>query len=204
MTLLLGCADPTLSERWQKFLCNDYQLRLAASTVAMSALIDPGSVKLLLIHRAIADLDSIREFSRFPLIVLTDVPEDLEGIAIYRAGALGYVNSYSTEERLKEVVRVALAGQIWIGQNLMSKIIRGTTAKISSSVHFDEGNLARITGREWEVALLVSKGLTNQQIAQELDIVERTVKAHLGSLFSKTGVGSRLQLALWVKKQFGG
>jgi DNA-binding NarL/FixJ family response regulator len=204
MTLLLGCANPTLSERWQKFLGNDYQLQEATTTAAVSATLIRGGIKLFLIHRSIADLDYIVRLGTSPLIVLADVPEDHEALAIYQSGALGYVNSYIADERLREVVRVALAGQVWIGRSMMSKIIRGTTTRIPSTAPLGGDNLSGITAREWDVALLVGKGLANQQIAHQLDIVERTVKAHLGSLFSKTGVSSRLQLALWVKRQFGG
>ena len=57
----------------------------------------------------------------------------------------------------------------------------------------------RLSDREWEVALLVSKGNSNLEIAAELNISERTVKAHISSIFKKTNTESRLQLALYVK-----
>ena len=56
----------------------------------------------------------------------------------------------------------------------------------------------RLTAREQEIALLVARGLTNRQIAQELSISERTVENHIGKIFRKLGFSSRSQIAAWV------
>ena len=58
------------------------------------------------------------------------------------------------------------------------------------------GRLAFLTGREHEIAALVGIGGTNKQIARQLDISERTVKAHLTEIFRKLGIADRLKLAL--------
>ena len=59
-------------------------------------------------------------------------------------------------------------------------------------------DLDALTAREREIALQVGVGCSNKVIAQRLGITERTVKAHLGSVFGKLGVKDRLQLALLV------
>ena len=56
--------------------------------------------------------------------------------------------------------------------------------------------LKRLTQKEQEVALLLKKGLSNKEIALHVGITERTVKAHLSSIFEKTGAKDRLALAL--------
>jgi DNA-binding NarL/FixJ family response regulator len=61
-------------------------------------------------------------------------------------------------------------------------------------IHNDE--LDDLSERELDVAQYVSKGLSNKQIAFEMDITERTVKAHLTSIFKKTNTKDRLSLAL--------
>jgi two-component system, NarL family, nitrate/nitrite response regulator NarL len=203
MTLLLGCANPTLSERWQKFLGNDYQLQLAVSPPALVAAMAKSDIKLVLLHRTLADLAFITSLKTPPWVVMADVPDDFEAVACYRAGAFGYTNAYIAEARLREVVRVALAGQVWIGQTMMSKIIRGA-ALVNITVAQDELAISGVSKREWEVALLVGKGLSNLEIANTLNVTERTVKAHIGSLFKKTGSKSRLQLALVVKRHLSG
>ena len=59
----------------------------------------------------------------------------------------------------------------------------------------------RLTAREHEVALLVARGLTNRQIAQELSISGRTVENHIGKIFKKLGFSSRSQIAAWVAQR---
>ena len=203
MTLLLGCANPTLSERWQKFLGNDYQLQEAVSPPALVAAMAKSDIKLVLLHRTLADLAFITSLKTPPWVVMADVPDDFEAVACYRAGAFGYINAYIAEARLREVVRVALAGQVWIGQTMMAKIIRGT-APGNIAVAQEEAAIPGISSREWAVALLVTNGLSNLEIANSLDVTERTVKAHIGSIFKKTGSKSRLQLALMVKRHLSG
>jgi predicted ATPase/DNA-binding CsgD family transcriptional regulator/Tfp pilus assembly protein PilF len=59
----------------------------------------------------------------------------------------------------------------------------------------------RLTAREQEVALLVGRGLTNRQIAQELSISERTVENHIGKILKKQGFSSRARIAAWVAQR---
>jgi non-specific serine/threonine protein kinase len=58
-----------------------------------------------------------------------------------------------------------------------------------------------LTPREQEVALLVGRGLTNRQIAQELSISERTVENHIGKILKKLGFSSRARIATWVAQR---
>jgi serine/threonine-protein kinase PknK len=62
---------------------------------------------------------------------------------------------------------------------------------------------AMLTRREEEVAILVSRGLTNRQIATELSISAHTVATHVGKTMRKLGLSSRSQLAAWVAEQQG-
>jgi DNA-binding NarL/FixJ family response regulator len=55
-----------------------------------------------------------------------------------------------------------------------------------------------LTARERDVALLVARGLSNRQIADELFIGERTVETHVGNVLGKLGFSSRTQIATWV------
>jgi DNA-binding NarL/FixJ family response regulator len=57
-----------------------------------------------------------------------------------------------------------------------------------------------LTRREGEVLDLVGQGFANKQIARRLGIGERTVKAHLTSIYQRLGVGDRVQAALWAQE----
>jgi DNA-binding NarL/FixJ family response regulator len=64
-------------------------------------------------------------------------------------------------------------------------------------------SLPALTAREQEVLDLVGEGLANKQIARRLGIAERTVKAHLTSVFQAIGVTDRTQAALWAQEHRG-
>lgn len=61
--------------------------------------------------------------------------------------------------------------------------------------------MATLTRREQEVASAVANGSSNKEIARQLGITERTVKAHTGSVFQKLNARDRLHLALMVNGQ---
>lgn len=63
-----------------------------------------------------------------------------------------------------------------------------------------DGPRGGLTGREWEVAALVGRGLTNGEIAAALGVDESTVKTHIGSILRKLRLKGRLQIALWVHR----
>jgi DNA-binding CsgD family transcriptional regulator len=61
-----------------------------------------------------------------------------------------------------------------------------------------------LSARELEVLALVGQGLSNHLIARRLGIAEKTVKAHLTSVFAQIGVTDRLQAALWWQRNPAG
>jgi DNA-binding NarL/FixJ family response regulator len=65
------------------------------------------------------------------------------------------------------------------------------------------GGSPTLTAREWEVLALIGEGLSNRLIARRLGIAEKTVKAHLTSIFSHIGVTDRVQAALWWSRHSG-
>jgi DNA-binding NarL/FixJ family response regulator len=65
-----------------------------------------------------------------------------------------------------------------------------------ATVHGSGGSV--LTARQQEVAVLLARGLTNRQIAERLDITERTVAAHVEHILDKLGFASRHQVAVWA------
>ena len=59
----------------------------------------------------------------------------------------------------------------------------------------------RLTAREQEIAILVGRGLTNRQTAQELTFSERTVENHIAKILKKLGFSSRTRIAAWVAQR---
>jgi DNA-binding NarL/FixJ family response regulator len=88
-----------------------------------------------------------------------------------------------------------------LGQQLLQKLIETTVKLTGNSAENVDHLLARLTKREKQVALEAAKGLSNKEIARNLNITDRTVKAHLASSFERLKVKDRLQLALMLNKQ---
>jgi two-component system, NarL family, nitrate/nitrite response regulator NarL len=198
MKILICSANLSTRERWKQILKDDHKLLEISTISELKRAIQQQGIDLILLHRSMVNMELISEISDRRFFVLSDLPDDNEGITLLKLGAVGYANTYMAAVRLKEAVNIALSGRVWVGQRLMQKIIRGIAPDVApKAVEITpEHNLSE---REWEVAQLVGKGQSNLEIAAGLDISERTVKAHIGSIFKKTKTESRLQLALYVK-----
>ena len=190
-------ADGRLRDIWHGAFPTARALRLtdlAADTLPAEAvvwlLVAPG-------ERAERLIASLRQRGvAQPLIVLADEPGDDDALAALAAGASGYCNSHAAHEVLQQVAMVVANGGLWVGQRLMQRLLAGTARLLQPS---PSGDWVRtLTEREREVARAVARGAANKEIARELAITERTVKAHVGAILEKLGVRDRLQLSLIV------
>lgn len=131
-----------------------------------------------------------------PVVVLSNVPEDDQGLAVLAAGAVGYSSALTEPVVLQQVASVVENGGLWVGVRLMRRLMQSLATRSPSPPH---ASLDRLSEREREVAEAASRGSTNKEIARAMGITERTVKAHLSASFDKLGVRDRLQLALFIK-----
>jgi two-component system, NarL family, nitrate/nitrite response regulator NarL len=131
------------------------------------------------------------------VVAMSKLPEQREALLALNAGAKGYCHALSNAETFKQVGIVVSHGGLWIGQELMTRVINAAENVLSRdrSPRFSPP-LEQLTAREKAVAIEVAKGAANKEIARTLNITERTVKAHLGSVFHKLNVRDRLQLVL--------
>jgi two-component system nitrate/nitrite response regulator NarL len=142
------------------------------------------------------------------IVVLSDTPNDDEGLEAFSASARGYCNSHATEEVLRQVANVVSQGGLWIGESLMQRLLVGVNrikppvvANIGTAVNATVPTWHdKLTEREREVALAVSHGASNKEVARQLGITERTVKAHIAVIFTKLAVQDRLHLALRIRE----
>lgn len=136
------------------------------------------------------------------IIAMTAIESPQEARRALEVGASGYVHYLAAPEVLEQVAQVVAAGGMWLGAELMRQLVLAT-ARILPAASAPKGDLSLLTGRERAVAELVAAGKTNKEVARDLDITERTVKAHLGATFEKLQVRDRLQLVLMFSQQFG-
>lgn len=135
-----------------------------------------------------------------PIIVLSDTPSDDEGMAAFSASARGYCNSHASPEVLRQVATVVGQGGLWIGESLMARLLVGVNRLPARAASPSQALQEKLTEREREVALAVSRGASNKEVARQLGITERTVKAHVSIIFTKLAVQDRLHLALRIRE----
>lgn len=132
------------------------------------------------------------------LIVLADEPSEDDAMAALAAGASGYCNGHAASVVLRQVAAAVENGGIWVGQGLMQRLLAATARLLPPTERDGAAWRATLTAREQEAAALLAKGCSNKEIARELDITERTVKAHVGAMLEKLGARDRLQLSLII------
>jgi DNA-binding NarL/FixJ family response regulator len=124
------------------------------------------------------------------VVMLTAFSDRDRVLAALDAGAVGYVLKDAEPQELLDAVRAAAAGDA----PLAPRAARQLLAARSEERH------AELSKREREVLVLVAEGLPNKLIARRLEISEKTVKAHLTSVFQRIGVNDRTQAALWAQR----
>lgn len=147
-------------------------------------------------HAAAAAVRAVRAAApHAPVVVLSNVPEDDQGLAVLAAGASGYCSALTLPSVLRQVAGVVEHGGLWVGPRLMQRLMQGLATRGNATPDL---SLDLLSQRERQVAVAVARGSTNKEIARAMNITERTVKAHLSAAFEKLGVRDRMQLALLV------
>jgi len=206
MAILLCSANERVCKRWKDLLKIKYDIEHADTVAELKNCCSTGiNCELILLHRSLVDAQTFNEiqrtFSTSRFFLLSDKPDVEEGLTFLKLGIVGYANTYISAERLNEAVRVIIGGAVWLGQKVMQRLILDSYARAKEQAVSDsEKKLKVLTTREREIANLVAQGQSNLEIAANLDITERTVKAHLSSIYEKTKTGSRLNLALLINR----
>lgn len=136
-------------------------------------------------------IDQIR--ARWPavaLVILTTYNEDELMMRGLRAGACGYLLKDTNRQSLFATLRAAARGEVLLKPEVLARVLgprQPTDAKQGKGL---AQGLA-LSEREQEVLHAVARGERSKEIALQLQISERTVKAHLASIYNKLGVDSR-------------
>ena len=137
------------------------------------------------------------------VIALTPMEDPRQAKQALEVGASGYLHYLAAVPVLQQVGQVVEVGGLWLGVDLMRQLVFAT-AKILDplSIHNSpqKNPLSLLSAREQDVAKAVVAGKSNKEVAKQLDITERTVKAHLSAAFEKLGVRDRLHLVLVLSR----
>jgi DNA-binding NarL/FixJ family response regulator len=125
------------------------------------------------------------------VVILTTFSDRRRILAALDAGAVGYLLKDAEHEEIIRGVLAAAAGDAPLAPRAAREMLAERTRPRPETV---------LSSRELEVLRLVARGMPNKLIARQLEISEKTVKAHLTSVFSQLGVSDRTQAALWAQR----
>lgn len=131
------------------------------------------------------------------VLVLTTYDNDEYAFAALRAGAAGFLLKNTRPAELVSAVRTIVAGDSVVSPRMTAQLIQVAVNHVDQPVDdAAERELAELSDRERDVFLLVARGLSNAEVAHELNLSESTVKAHFGRLLVKLDVANRVQVVI--------
>jgi DNA-binding NarL/FixJ family response regulator len=129
------------------------------------------------------------------VVILTSFSDREQILAALDAGAIGYLLKDAGPAELIDGVRAAARGESPLHPKAARELLTQRDAPSGGTA-----SDADLTAREREILELLARGLPNKRIALDLGISEKTVKAHVTSIFNSLGVTDRTQAALWARE----
>ena len=130
------------------------------------------------------------------VVVITTFDTDDHVTGALRAGAKGFLLKDAGPDLLVQAIRAAAEGDALIAPSVTARLL-ARLADSAPTTH-PRQPIVPLTEREEEVAVTVTHGKSNSEIAAELHISLSTVKFHIASLMSKIGARNRVEIAIWA------
>jgi len=207
---LILIAGPSSSavKRWRHGLHGMSVIREVTGRLALEQSVTKLKPTVLLLDFALPKLggiegvQAIRRLSPTTKIVLIGTMDnEKEAVSALKAGVDAYCNKDINPALLKKAVERVQNDEIWLPRNLIRSLLQELTSstepeqKESTS---EPGDLDCLTERKREIVHLLSRGSTNKEIANRLNVTVATIKAHLTAIFRKLGLSDRVSLAVYV------
>ena len=134
---------------------------------------------------------------RVKIILLTSTFTTQQIIEALQIGARGIVLKDAVADHLQTSIRTVMAGDYWIGGQRVVNLLSALHG-LMQQVEAPQRKTFGLTPRELDVVTSIVEGCSNRDIARQYKLSEETVKRHLSNIFDKTGVSTRLELALFA------
>jgi len=131
------------------------------------------------------------------IILLTSTITTQQIIEALQIGARGIVLKDALSDHLQTSIRTVVAGDYWIGGKRVVNLVSALHT-LMQQAQVPQRKTYGLTPRELEVVGCIVEGCSNRDIAKQFTLSEETVKRHLSNIFDKTGVSTRLELALFA------
>ena len=183
-TDLYSCLGRILGRKSQPEYRLIHWVKIPAEMLELCRKLTPA---LLVLDSAFAKAVLTEEFSRLTssenlrILVIAETVDQSIYEAYLQKGCRGVLESSSSDQMLLKSIEAVFAGELWVPRRVLSQIVEVSLRK----------NLPKLTSREAEILDLISHGLRNQQIADQLFISRETVRWHIRGLYSKIGISHR-------------
>jgi len=141
-----------------------------------------------------------RRYPEVPVVVLSSADDRPTVLAAIAAGAAGFIPKSSPNEVLLGALRLVLAGGKYLPPEALAPAAGSGAKAARAAGNARSAATLGLTDRQAQVLKLLAAGKSNKLISRELDLAERTVKAHLSAIFRALGVTTRTQAALAAAK----
>ena len=178
----------------------------ATSSAAVRHLVKQSMPDVLLISSSLDDksfggLDVLAEFRAshpgLKSVVLLESPKREIIIQAFRLGARGVFSKNSPVKVLRKCITCVQMGQIWATSQELGFLLEALA--IAPAVRpLDSIGLNQLSARELEVVNCLAEGMSNQEIAQRLELSRHTIKNYMFRIFNKLGVSSRVELLFYA------
>jgi DNA-binding NarL/FixJ family response regulator len=192
----------SINKHWQNALNGTYLSISVENMKDLKNYLDKnqGDFILMLDELSVGDiittLQELQIYHNIKILVFNSVPEVHHASTLLSKGIKGYENSYIAKDNLLKMLKGIEDGYRWLFTELTHFIIN----KYIQTVDKNEPDFFHLlTQKEKDIALMISDGLTNKEIARQRRIALSTVKGHIQHIFEKAGVTDRISLALKFK-----
>lgn len=133
------------------------------------------------------------------VLILTAYEDERYILGLLEAGVAGYLLKSSTGEEIVKAIRAVHAGESVLHPSAMAKLLARAARSFTELT--PQAGKSELTEREMSVLQLAARGMSNKEIAQQLNLAMPTIKAHLVNIFNKMGVASRTEAVLFALKK---
>ncbi|MCI9109489.1 MAG: response regulator transcription factor [Lachnospiraceae bacterium] len=186
----------------------DFSVNTAANGIEVVRAVRRDKPDVILMDIRMPEMDGVQctqiikeNYPEIKIIILTTFDDDEYIFSALKHGASGYLLKGISADKLIEAIHKVYHGNAMINEDIAGKVVKmfSQLARENAAViTVDEDYIKEITESEWKVIGLVSKGLSNKEIAAELFLTEGSVRNYLSSVLKKLDLRDRTQLAIWA------
>lgn len=204
-TLLLIIPETEMCQQLAKQLAGDRTVLSVQTVNELSGLVFEQEPQIILCHQSLLEgrqaqtLSAIKKQFNSSLVLIIGPSRPIEmQIAALKFGARGYFDENLSFDRLEDAISIISRGEVWVERHVISGLI-DEISDLPKITEEQQKALDSLSPKERQVAEQVSYGSTNKMIARTMNITERTVKAHLTTIFQKMDIADRLSLAIFFR-----